>query len=62
MNNEDLFLGIEVCVLGIKALYVAFFTLVLILTIEIADISVMQNSISLDYRKNKLLVLIQSKS
>jgi hypothetical protein len=53
MNNEDLFLGIEVCVLGIKALYVAFFTLVLILTIEIADISVMQNSISLDYRKNK---------
>ena len=53
MENKDLIFAIQDVILGIKALYVAFFTFVLVLTIEIADISVMQNSISLDYRKNK---------
>lgn len=53
MENKDLFFAIQDIVLGIKTLYVAFFAVVLVLTIEIADISVMQNSISLDYRKKK---------
>lgn len=57
MENKDLIFAIQDVILGIilgiKALYAAFFIFVLVLTIEIADISVMQNSISLDYRKNK---------